>query len=330
MRSKRHLNSPLVNRKYNYVYQITNNINGKTYIGVHRTDNMDDGYMGSGVYLKRAIQQYGVENFDKKILYTFDTYQEALNKERELVTEDYINLKSNYNLREGGYGNCAWSKEALGQFSDIAKARWQDPEYRKKMEVALNSEERITKISKKVRAWIAEHPEEHAIRMDKINKNPEKIEKMASKHRGMRRSEEACANVSAGLKDFIDNNPEKAKVMCGVGCEYIHNPSTGEIRRLGDGEDIPAGWASGSGPKNSDAYKGLNLGTAFATNDITGVRKRFKSAEDIPEGWTPLKREKRSKPPKYPNGFKMIQNVSDLNEVRRLSNDVPMLSLIHI
>ena len=41
---------------YYYLYKITNKINQKVYIGVHTTSNMEDGYMGSGKYLKRAIK----------------------------------------------------------------------------------------------------------------------------------------------------------------------------------------------------------------------------------------------------------------------------------
>lgn len=36
-----HLNDPKINRKYNYLYKITNTINGKIYIGVHRTDKIN-------------------------------------------------------------------------------------------------------------------------------------------------------------------------------------------------------------------------------------------------------------------------------------------------
>ena len=51
-------------KKHNYVYTIvrqTPDENGvrKGYIGVHCTDNLEDGYFGSGVYLKNAVNKYG-------------------------------------------------------------------------------------------------------------------------------------------------------------------------------------------------------------------------------------------------------------------------------
>jgi hypothetical protein len=67
---------------------------------MHKTKNLNDGYMGSGKLIKLAIQKYGIENFAKDILHVFDNEEDMKNKEKELV----IISEQSYNLCDGGRG----------------------------------------------------------------------------------------------------------------------------------------------------------------------------------------------------------------------------------
>ena len=88
---------------FNYI--TTNKINGKRYVGAHKTDNIDDGYLGSGKYLLRAIKKYGKESFTRKIINKTDTIEQAHKNEKFLV-EVFETLVSNgYNISPtGGLG----------------------------------------------------------------------------------------------------------------------------------------------------------------------------------------------------------------------------------
>ena len=91
-----------MSKKYNYFYKITNNINGHFYFGVHSTNNLDDGYMGSGKRLHIAYKKYGIENFSKEILKFFDTVKEAYEYEAEVVNESLVKDDTCYNMQLGG------------------------------------------------------------------------------------------------------------------------------------------------------------------------------------------------------------------------------------
>ena len=85
------------------IYKTTNNVNNKIYIGYHnQSSETDDGYLGSGDSLILAIKKYGKENFTRETLFTYDSEEDALSKERELVNEQFISRKDVYNLTLGG------------------------------------------------------------------------------------------------------------------------------------------------------------------------------------------------------------------------------------
>ena len=57
-----------MSKKFNYIYITTNILNNKQYVGSHCTDNIDDGYIGSGRLFLKAVRKYGKENFSREVL----------------------------------------------------------------------------------------------------------------------------------------------------------------------------------------------------------------------------------------------------------------------
>lgn len=92
------------NGYYHLIYMVVDKINNKIYIGKHTTKNLYDDYMGSGKSLKAALKKYGLENFEKIILYCFDSEDEAYLKESEIVNETFIKRLDTYNMKCGGKG----------------------------------------------------------------------------------------------------------------------------------------------------------------------------------------------------------------------------------
>ncbi len=109
------------------VYKTTNKINGMVYIGKHQTKNLNDKYLGSGKYLLLAINKYGIENFQREILFVFDNETEMNAKEAELVTEQFVNEDTNYNLCPGGNGGFGYlnstglNTTGVKDYNDIAR-----------------------------------------------------------------------------------------------------------------------------------------------------------------------------------------------------------------
>jgi len=115
---------------YYTIYKIINVINGKEYIGAHQTNDLDDGYMGSGIYLNKAIKKYGIENFTKEILKICDDWESMRLTEAYLVDSDYVKNPNTYNLQTGGFSNgvlCEFSKKKI---SETVKLRHKEGRYK--------------------------------------------------------------------------------------------------------------------------------------------------------------------------------------------------------
>jgi hypothetical protein len=92
------------NRKYHYIYRTTNLLNGNFYIGLHSTNNLGDGYMGSGSRIISSIRHYGKENHKFKILEFHDSRELLMTREKEIINRELLTDPLCLNIMEGGYG----------------------------------------------------------------------------------------------------------------------------------------------------------------------------------------------------------------------------------
>ena len=119
-------------RKYHYIYKITCLKNNRYYIGMHSTDNLEDGYMGGGKRIKNSVKKHGKDAHKKEILEFFESRELLRQREIELVNEELLNDPMCINLNKGGDGG--WLKEwsTKGAISANEK-NWRDTKFIEKM-----------------------------------------------------------------------------------------------------------------------------------------------------------------------------------------------------
>lgn len=225
----KHGDTKSVSKSYSFVY--VTRYKDLIYIGSHTTDNLSDGYLGSSRPLLKMIDEIGKSNFKREIIQIYQNMEDAKYYERNIIEylmDDIPELILNRNIvgAGGDYGD-----EFRSKISEYKKKQWvENYDYMK--------EKIHNPASNKLRGdaqseWIKNNPEAHQERMLKINKNPEKIAKMAEKHRGMKRSEDACINISEAKKAaFANKSDEQIGATVGRGMVYVTDLNTYIARRV--------------------------------------------------------------------------------------------------
>ena len=208
------------------VYKVTCLINGKTYIGCHKTKNIDDNYMGSGKYLKRAIEKNGLNNFQKEILFDYDNAEDMFAKEAELVNEEYLSEGNTYNLKKGGSGGF-----------DYVNSTGANRYYRKNNPRVLAAQQKATKKQYELRNTVPGY-------LDKIKKNvsrglKEYYKTNPASFLGKKHSDNTKKQLSDSQKK-IDRNGIKNPSF---GTMWITNGS--QNKKVKKQIDIPEGWYKG-------------------------------------------------------------------------------------
>jgi hypothetical protein len=99
-------------------YVVVSDFDDKVYFGKHSRKEEVSDYLGSGVYIQRAIQKYGRERFKRIDLAFFDSEELAFQYEGLMVDEAVVLSGKTYNLIPGGSRtrgigvSAPWSKES--------------------------------------------------------------------------------------------------------------------------------------------------------------------------------------------------------------------------
>ena len=192
-------------KKFNYTYVTTNLVNGKKYVGDHSTNNLEDGYIGSGNLFVQKVNEYGKENFSKEILEFFSTKQEAFTAQEKYIKKYKSSVRENgYNISpKGGHniGGC-FSEETLEKLR-IGSSKPKSKEHKERIKEGIKKA--IKEGRYKRPDWTGrEHSNESKQKMSKshIGKkmSKESKEKNRNKHLRENLSLETKKKMSEGAK----------------------------------------------------------------------------------------------------------------------------------
>lgn len=219
---------------YYIVYKITNLVNGKIYIGVHKTDDLNDGYMGSGKLIKAAIEKYGVENFSREYLHVYDNAEDMFKMESELVNEEFVTRDDTYNLKVGGFGGFDYinsvvdsnQKRTAGAKDGLAYInRYRTDE---KFRAEENEKRRVAR-----ELWLSSEEYENYRKLYEL-KHPN------GTFFGKAHSDETKLKIGAAnaIRQRGDKNSQ-------FGTMWITNSESGESKKIKKDDLIPDGWVKG-------------------------------------------------------------------------------------
>jgi hypothetical protein len=255
---------------YYYLYKITNKLNGKVYIGVHRTKDLKDRYMGSGVLLKKSIKKYGKENFIKEILEYFDNDKDMLLREKEVVNEDFLSTKNSYNITIGGGGGFyAFNKKGKFTFNDkddfARKCGLKS--VTKRNEIYKNNPERKKEIYNNISSSLKNKFKNDPKFAKKLNDHLKEMGLKSLNSEAKKKKEETFKKIkhAQGEKNSQYNT------------FWAYNLETKENRKFKKDSILPEGWVKGRLINKIYSYWGYN--------PILKISKMFKKDDVLPEGW---------------------------------------------
>ena len=201
------------------VYKTTNLVNGKIYVGLHVTRDLEDDYLGSGTQVQAAVKKYGRSNFKREYIKICETPEEMYNLEAEIVNEEFVKSPNTYNMKTGGIGGWDhWNGSEL----HIKKAK-----------------EGGKKAAKRLNDFIAEQKATNSNWWQKwYNKVCETNKELTVRAQ----SPKAKAKRQDTFKQIKHQSGETNSQF---GRIWISNVLTKEVKRITINDTIPEGWVRG-------------------------------------------------------------------------------------
>ena len=206
-------------KKYNVVYLTINLLNNKKYVGDHSTNNLEDGYLGSGTILSYAFKKYGKNNFKCKILEQFDTKEMAFNAQEKYIKEYNTLVPNGYNISpKGGHGvSGCFSKETLKKLSDANKGK-------NVGKIRTAEQKLVLSLLKKNKTW------EEIFGLDETLKRKNNLKERLKNNHPLKGKQGLRLGVTLTIETKIRmSNSAKGKKMSHIACQKMSAAKKGKI-----------------------------------------------------------------------------------------------------
>lgn len=230
------------------VYYLKNKINTKVYFGVTSADNPEDRWKELYRHndkLHQDLLDYGLDNFDKKIIKEYNNSVEALKLESELITKyDTTNPLKGYNI----FTNKDKSHHNLEYLKNLSKRTSGKNNPRYGVKVSEETKKKISEANKGKKL-----SEEHKAKISKANKNKIVSEitkgKLSKALKGRQFSEETKKKMSKarkGKKMSEETKKKRSKIQSNM--VWINRDGKSScIQRENLDKYLSEGWIKGRG-----------------------------------------------------------------------------------
>lgn len=214
---------------YHYVYLITNIQTGKKYIGKHSTENLQDGYLGSGVIIQKILSSGKKDILKKEILQFYNTEDQAYKGQAFYITQyNAVKDENFYNLCEGGK-NHPMTQEIKKKIGEKAKQRLENKENH-----PMYNKHHSEKTKQKISNTVKEKYQNGYINPNKGKTlSQEQKEHLREIRLGTKLSEETKEKISASVKEKFKQHPELKEKIVHYGKE---NGFSKQVKCLNTGE----------------------------------------------------------------------------------------------